>query len=97
MTGDPVDARRAYELGLVNAVVPPDKVLDTAMDLAGRIAGNAPLALAAIKELVRLGATDAARAADRNKKLQALVFSSEDAKEGAAAFMEKRAPDWKGK
>ncbi|MDL4820078.1 enoyl-CoA hydratase-related protein [Actinomadura opuntiae] len=97
MTGDPVDAPRAYELGLVNAVTPPEKVLDAALGLAARIAENAPLGLAAVKELVRLGVTDSARAAERNKELQKSVFSSEDAKEGATAFMEKRKPVWKGR
>ncbi|MEU6744999.1 enoyl-CoA hydratase-related protein [Spirillospora sp. NPDC046719] len=97
MTGNPVEAGRAYELGLVNAVTPPGQVLDAALGLAQSIAENAPLGLAAVKELVRLGVTDPARAAQRNKELQRSVFSSEDAKEGAAAFMEKRKPVWKGR
>lgn len=97
MTGDPVDARRAYELGLVNAVTPPDGVFDAALALAERIAANAPLGLAAVKELVRLNITDPARAAERDTELQRSVFASEDAKEGATAFMEKRKPLWKGK
>ncbi|MFC5746281.1 enoyl-CoA hydratase-related protein [Actinomadura rugatobispora] len=97
MTGDPIEARRAFELGLVNAVAAPERVLDTAVEIAERIAGNAPLALAAIKELVRLAVTDATRAAERNKDLQASVFSSQDAIEGAAAFVEKRKPVWTGR
>ncbi len=60
LTGDLIDATRAYELGLVNAVVAPDKVLASALDVAERIADNAPLGLAATKELVRLGVSDAA-------------------------------------
>ncbi|GAA0238680.1 crotonase/enoyl-CoA hydratase family protein [Actinomadura nitritigenes] len=97
MTGEPIEAARAYEVGLINAVVPPEQVLDAALGLAESIAGNAPLGLAAVKELVRLGVTDPARAAQGNKELQRSVFSSEDAREGAAAFMEKRKPVWKGR
>jgi enoyl-CoA hydratase/carnithine racemase len=97
LTGDPIDAQRAYALGLVNDVVPPDRVLDTAVALAERIARNGPLALRATKELVRLAATDARRAWERQAVLQVEVFGSEDAKEGATAFVERRDPVWRGR
>jgi enoyl-CoA hydratase len=97
LTGDAISAERAYDLGLVNAVVTPDEVLDTAVALAERIAANGPLGVAAVKELVRLGVSDAARARERLDEWRALVFSSEDAKEGAMAFVEKRAPVWQGR
>jgi enoyl-CoA hydratase/carnithine racemase len=97
LTGDTIDAERALALGLVNAVVPPGEVLAVALDYAERIAANGPLAVAAIKELVRLGVADAARAADRLRELQPQVFESEDAKEGAMAFIEKRPPVWRGR
>lgn len=97
LTGDLVDAARAYEVGLVNAVVPPADVLGTALAFAERIAANAPLGLAASKELVRLGVVDSPGAAARLDHWRAVVFASEDAKEGAAAFIEKRAPVWRGR
>jgi enoyl-CoA hydratase/carnithine racemase len=97
LTGDTIDAERAYALGLVNAVVPPDEVLPTALGFAERIAANGPLGVAATKELVRLGVSDAARAAERLRELQQVVFGSEDAKEGATAFVERRAPVWRGR
>jgi enoyl-CoA hydratase/carnithine racemase len=97
LTGDLIDAERAHGLGLINSVAEPDQVLPAALALAERIAANAPLGLAACKELVRLGVTDAARAGERLGHWHSVVFSSADAKEGATAFMEKRTPRWQGR
>lgn len=97
LTGDNVDATRAYELGLVNKVVDPGEVLEAAIEMAERIARNGPLGLAATKELVRLAVTDADAAWAKQAEWQPKVFNSEDAKEGATAFIEKRDPVWKGR
>jgi enoyl-CoA hydratase/carnithine racemase len=97
MTGDPIDAARGYEVGLVNAVVPAADVLATSLGYADRIAANAPLGVAACKELGRLAAIDINRARERERHWQQVVFTSADAKEGAIAFMGKRAPAWQGR
>lgn len=97
LTGDLVDASRAYEMGLVNSVVAPDAVVDAAVELAERIAANGPLGVAAVKEIARLVLVDTDKANERQRHWQKVVFSSEDAQEGARAFVEKRAPDWKGR
>jgi enoyl-CoA hydratase/carnithine racemase len=97
LTGDPIDAARAQALGLVNQVVPAGEVLDAALALAERIARNGPLALQATKQLVRTACTDLARARELAAEWQPKVFGSEDAKEGATAFIEKRDPVWQGR
>ena len=97
LTGDPIDAARALALGLANAVAPAADVLTVALGYAERIAANGPLAVRATKELVRLGATDLQRGWARLTELQPEIFGSEDAKEGATAFLEKRAPVWRGR
>src|SRR3546814_884354 len=97
LTGDNIDAERAYDLGLVNQVVAADQVLEAGVAMAERIARNGPLALQATKELVRLSVTDPKKAIERQAEWQPKVFSSEDAKEGATAFIEKRDPQWQGR
>jgi enoyl-CoA hydratase len=97
LTGDLIDAERAYGLGLVNQVVAPAEVLDDAIALAERIARNGPLGLQATKELVRLAVTDPAAALVKQNEWQGVVFGSDDAKEGATAFIEKREPRWTGR
>jgi enoyl-CoA hydratase len=97
LTGDPFDARRAYEIGLVNRVVDDGQALETALELAGKIAANGPLALMATKEISNGGADwSAAERWDEMARLMGPVFTSQDAQEGARAFAEKRAPVWKG-
>jgi enoyl-CoA hydratase len=97
LTGDSIDAGRALSLGLINQVVAPAEVLDAAVALAERIARNGPLALHATKQMVRTASTDLERAKVLAAEWQPKVFGSEDAKEGATAFIEKRDPVWKGR
>jgi enoyl-CoA hydratase len=97
LTGNPIEAAEAYSLGLVNRLVEPGKATAVALELAHAITANAPLAVAAIKRVVREGADwpmDAAFA--RQEKIAAPVIASNDAREGALAFAEKRAPRWSG-
>ena len=96
LTGDPIDATRAQQLGLINQVTSADKVLDAAVELAQRIAKNGPLALAATKKILRSAITDADKARQLFAEWQPKVFSSNDAKEGSLAFVEKRDPKWTG-
>jgi enoyl-CoA hydratase len=98
LTGEPIDATRAYQLGLVNRVVKAEDVLSTALGLAEKIAENGPLGVAATKRLM-LNCVEHGAGATRPllNALRDSVFNSEDAKEGARAFAEKRVPSWKGK
>lgn len=98
MTGDPITAQRAYEIGFVNHVVPADQVMTKAMQMAETIAANAPLTVAAAKEMVYM-ATDMGRQAglEAARHLFDRVYRSEDAQEGPRAFAEKRKPNWKGR
>jgi len=98
LTGDPFGAPRAAEIGLVNRVVDDGQALTAALELAERIAGNGPLALVATKEISNRGGDwTAAERWDQMAKLMQPVFTSQDAREGAQAFAEKRAPVWKGR
>jgi enoyl-CoA hydratase len=98
LTGDPVTAPRAAEIGLVNRVVEDGEALSAAVDLATRIAANAPLALAATKQIAHRGRDwTTAEGWDEAAVLIGPVFASEDAKEGARAFAEKRPPIWQSR
>ena len=98
MTGDPIDAERAFQLGLVNRVVPRERVLDEALALATTIAGNSPIAVRLSRQLVREAVElDEPAAWKRTNELAVDVFSSGDAIEGATAFAEKRQPVWKSR
>jgi enoyl-CoA hydratase/carnithine racemase len=97
LTGDPINAARAERLGFVNRVVPAADLHAEVQQLAERIAGNAPLSALAAKQTVRLVAEHPLRQAFAEaERLWEPVYLSQDAKEGPAAFRDKRAPEWKG-
>ncbi len=98
LTGNPIDAERAHALGLVNRLAEPGEALATALDLADAIAVNGPLALAATKRiLVESVDWPDGEFFARQGEITAPVMGSEDAREGATAFAEKRAPVWRGR
>ena len=97
LTGDFIGAERAYELGLINRVS-DGAALDAAKELAAKIAANGPLAVRVSKQVMKESrGWPMEERYTRQTQLIAPVFISEDAREGAAAFAEKRAPNWKGK
>jgi crotonobetainyl-CoA hydratase len=101
LTGEPITAQRAFELGLVNRVVPQDQVVDAALDLAGKITANAPLAVQASKRVAN-GIRDGGVAAEAGpwelSRAEALVLrQTADAAEGPRAFAEKRGPRWEAR
>jgi enoyl-CoA hydratase len=98
LTGEPIDAREAHRLGLVSRIVPNELLVEDALALAAKIATRSPLALRLAKEAVNaayeMSLTDALA---HERRLFYLLFASEDQKEGMAAFLEKRDPDFTGR
>jgi enoyl-CoA hydratase len=98
LCADLIDADRAYEMGLLNAVVPRDELLDAAYGFARRMTANAPLAVQATKQSVWEGlGMNLSDAYKNESRLSSTIFQTEDAKEGPKAFAEKRPPNWQGK
>jgi enoyl-CoA hydratase len=98
LTGEPVDAERAAAMGLVNRVVEDGGALEAAVELATVIAANGPLAVAATKQVARsAGDWTTEQGWAEQAALVQPVFESEDAREGATAFAERRAPVWRGR
>ncbi|HKU81957.1 MAG TPA: enoyl-CoA hydratase-related protein [Candidatus Tumulicola sp.] len=97
LTGETIDAREALRIGLVERVVPPERLMDEAKAVAGAIATKAPLAIAACKRAINAGAH---LSIDDALEIEALEFGTlvdtEDIKEGTGAFLEKRKPVWRG-
>jgi enoyl-CoA hydratase/carnithine racemase len=98
LTGDPIAAARALEWGLVTRVVPPDRLREEALALAGLLAQRPPLAVAAIKRAVQRGLDGGLDAGLRREQEEfGRLLGSEDAGEGLSAFLEKRPPTWRGR
>jgi len=94
LTGDPIDAERPHAVGLVARLAEPGGAVAAATELATTIAANGPLAVAATKRILT---ADEAGAWERQAEITEPVFASEDAREGARAFAEKRPPVWRGR
>jgi enoyl-CoA hydratase len=98
LSGRTVDADEALRIGLVNALFPPEELLDRTLELAGSLAAKSPLVLAAAKEMVNLALQGELSAGlDEEAERFAQLFASEDQKEGMRAFVEKREPRFKGR
>ncbi|HEY4812386.1 MAG TPA: crotonase/enoyl-CoA hydratase family protein [Solirubrobacteraceae bacterium] len=98
LTGDTMPAERFHEFGVVNSLAEPGAAVDVALELAGRLAKNGPLALVASKQILQEQFDwSSAEMWDKQGAISGPVFASEDSKEGANAFKEKRDPVWKGR
>ena len=98
LTGERIDAREAYRMGLVNRVLPKEEVLSHAESMAKKICANAPLAVKATKRIARLGLETPFESARQSVEMMRFILrQSEDAKEGPAAFVEHRKPLYKGR
>jgi enoyl-CoA hydratase len=98
LTGQPLSAQRAYELGLLNRLVEPGQELESALELAGRVCAAAPLAVWASRRVVLAAAYESDEVLiEMTNREFAKILGSEDTREGLSAFIEKRPPKWSGR
>jgi enoyl-CoA hydratase len=98
LTGELLPAERFHEFGVVNRIVEPGQAVQGALELAGKVAANGPLALIASKQILQEQSDwSTAEMWEKQGAISGPVFASEDSKEGASAFKEKRAPVWRGR
>jgi enoyl-CoA hydratase/carnithine racemase len=98
LTGDPIDAATALRVGLVSRIVPEPELLPTARQIAQRIAGHAPLAIKAVKEVTQAALDETLEQSLRfGSALRWIIGQTEDAREGPRAFAERRAPQYRGR
>jgi enoyl-CoA hydratase len=98
LTGDPLPADRFYEFGVVNRLAEPGTAVDVAIELAERLAKSGPLAVIASKRILQEQYDWSSEEMwEKQGAISGPVFASEDSKEGASAFKEKREPAWKGR
>ncbi len=96
LTGEVIDAEEAYRVGLVTQVVPPDKLMDAVRDTVGAIMSKGPLAIRLAKLAIQTGfETDLKTGLVVERLAQAVLFTSEDKREGTSAFLEKREPEYR--
>jgi enoyl-CoA hydratase len=98
LTGDPINAQQAFEMGLVNRLIPVERYLDEAKDLARVIADRPPVAVRLARQAVRHGIENTFREGmELERRSFMLLFDTYDQEEGMRAFLEKREPRFKGK
>ena len=98
LTGDPISAERAYSYGMVNVLCEPGEALSEALKLAERIAANAPVAVReSLRTMKETAVAEESEAFKESRAAMMRVSETEDFREGPRAFLEKRAPEWKGR